>query len=230
MAQYARLKAARRAFLLGALMLAACGRRDHGAPLSDVSPAPRDSVLAAIAPKLNPWMPMWREAIPGFTLDSLTLGAAAAFVPELEQTLSDAFFDTPRRQRLFHRWSRDSAYSVDPNVYLDLADDGTLVTEPDNAMALVDRREGRWERLMGCGTPCRYFDALWVGDRVFVEAAWYESDETPGRWAPALHVFDLETRRSWRFDGPMGGPERLETFQRAIERRLAGHPVAANQS
>jgi len=216
------------AAVLVAVALIGCARRESGAP--DETPAsgsaPRDSLLAAIAPRLAPWMPLWREAIPGFTLDSLRLVAAAPFHPELDQMLTEAFFDSPRRRRLFYRWSADSAYVVDPNVYLDF-DGGELVVEPDNAVALIDRGAGRWERLMGCGTPCRYFDALWVGDRVFVEAAWYESDEAPGRWAPALHVFDLAGHRSWRYDGPEGGPERVDAFQRAIERRLAGHPVAA---
>lgn len=171
-------------------------------------------------------MSLWGEAVPGFTLDSLRLAVASPFRPDFDQTMAEAFFDSPRRRRLFYRWSRDSAYAVDPNVYLDLGEDGELMAEPDNAVALIDRREGRWERLMSCGTPCQYFDALWVGDRVFAEAAWYESDDTPGRWSPALHVFDLAGHRSWRYDGPAGGPERLEAFRHALERRLTGHALA----
>jgi hypothetical protein len=212
-----------------ATLVAGCARREsrREPDTAGQGPAAADSLLAAIASQLAPWLPMWREAIPGFTLDSLRLAAAAPFHPELDQPLHEAFFDLPRRRWIFQRWSPDSAFVVDPNVYLDLDDDGRLVVEPDNAVALIDRREGRWERLMGCGTPCRYFDALWVAQRIFAVAVWYESDAEPGRWAPALHVFDLSGRRCWRYDGPEGGAERVDAFQRALERRLAAHPVAA---
>ena len=224
-----RWPAAAAAMMVAAVVAAGCARREsrHAEPAAASGPPPRDSLLAAIASRLEPWMPMWREAVPGFTLDSLTLGAAAPFHPKLDQILSDAFFDSPRRRRLFFRWSRDSAWVVDPNVYLDLDENGELEQEPDNAVALIDRREGRWERLMGCGTPCRFYDALWVGDRVFAEAAWYESDEEPGRWSPALHVFDLAGRRCWRYDGPAGPAERMTAFEHALVRRLGGQLVAA---
>src|SRR5258705_1444397 len=62
------------------IALIGCGRRETRREVVP-SPPSRDSLISAIAPELEDWVGMWRTALPGFTLDSLSGGTLEKWQP-----------------------------------------------------------------------------------------------------------------------------------------------------
>ena len=79
--------------LLGsaATLLSSCSQHQSGEHGSAASPDTlANGLLRAVAPKLEPWLAMWRTAIPGVAADSLRfVGASPAFHAGHVQPSSD---------------------------------------------------------------------------------------------------------------------------------------------
>jgi hypothetical protein len=164
------------------------------------------ALVAQVRGALGGWAAIWRRHDPAFRLDSLRWRGPDSCRIEFTVPLSEAWFDTPEQRR--HGWalSPDGTRALVTNAYRDWDPDRrTWGYEPDALTVLVDVLNGRWSRVMACGTPCRYDAGAWLDDARFVIAGSLR-DGMPERIAPQVWLFDVRRGLQWTATGPMVAP------------------------
>jgi hypothetical protein len=155
-------------------------------------------LINAIAPRLAPWLAMWREAMPGFTPDSLyRVGAAPAFRKGYVQPLKNVYPPPAEREPVFlilSAHSPDGRYNLIFDWYQHIGDssgDVEIGGEPDSAPLLLDLRGGVSNQFDACGTGCGFHWGVWLSPTRFALAGWHDADPT-GRWKQgSLKIYSI---------------------------------------
>jgi hypothetical protein len=181
-----------------AVMLAGCGRRE-GRQTTAVPPrAPGDSLIHAIAPELTEWVAMWRAAIPGFTVDSLSReggwkwksGRTSAIEgdPEHRDNAEDLAFD------ILGIPSPDGRRILDIDDYQDVQVTGESAEaggEPDSRSVLIDTRARTETEIEFCGTYCGFHWGRWLSPDRFLLGGWQESTDDSEAFHGTMSLYDL---------------------------------------
>ncbi|MFN0149584.1 MAG: hypothetical protein ACKVU1_02605 [bacterium] len=153
------------------------------------------------------WLREWQRVDAGVTLDRFRLGGRVSwsFTPQHE---FDPTSDWAVRTSSLRLRAPDSLYAVNPWMTCEISEKG-FGFEPDVSVALFDLRSQRWGSIMGCGTPCLYDDAGWIGDRIVVVAQQTEYYPQDGPLfpdtvviVPGFAVFDLAESTLTSYSGP----------------------------
>jgi len=173
----------------------------------EAASAPQDTLANGFsredAPRLRTWVGMWREAIPGFEVDSLTReGRAPAFRGGDIQSLSDAtsWIDSSSIAVLGEQSPGDH-YRLVFDGYQDVSEsDGKIEIggEPDSAPWLFDLRLGSANRFEFCGTSCVFDYGCWLDSLRFALAGWEFDEESRGSRG-FLGIYSLADSTRTRF-------------------------------
>ncbi|HEV8479971.1 MAG TPA: hypothetical protein VGR66_04180 [Candidatus Eisenbacteria bacterium] len=146
---------------------------------------------------------MWREAIPGFGLDSLTReGRVQAFRGGDIQSVSDAreWIDSSAIAVLGEQ-SPSGHYRLVFNGYDDVIEgNGKIVIggDVDSAPVLMDLQHGTANRFEFCGTSCIFDYGCWLDSLCFALAGW-ESNEDGGGSRGFIGIYSLADSTRTRF-------------------------------
>jgi hypothetical protein len=204
---------------LAMLLLPACSRRDAktaappsdstlvSAPSGNASDATSaasfqpsgpqvgktDSLMNAIAPKLETWAALWRDVLPGFEVDSMWNVGATRWKPDFSEPGTDLFVDNGPESRLLLMPSDDGRYLLNVDWYLSFVPGGDGLVqdqgEVDSQPRLVDLRLKRQMIVETCGTPCGFHWGGWVGPDAFAIGEWMTLDN---EWAQgSLTIYSL---------------------------------------
>ncbi len=203
--------------------LAGCGRRTRGS----APPAPRataarestshaealgppigrgDRLINAIAPKLAPWVAMWRQASPSFALDSLRRqGASAAFRNGSVEPMSEIRPESGAEESAFSALSIDAPggrYTLVIDRYQAISESPTgfeIGGEPDSSPLLLDRGRSTSNAFDFCGTMCGFHWGAWIDSTRFVLAGWNELEQDSHRTGAFLSVYSLADSTQTRY-------------------------------
>lgn len=162
-----------------------------------------DPLIAAIRPRLLPWIARWERVIPGFTPDALRRGPETRlrlvgdrpFEMEYLKQRADLLVTSPNGRRM-----------LDPDKYLQIIEEHghlDLGSDVDSAPALADLDRDSLYVLDFVGPSGRYEDGFWIDDDRFVLTFHGERTYEPFTGGGSIEVFDLKrmTRRSYYAPG-----------------------------
>ena len=134
-----------------------------------------DTLLNGAAAALGPWVEMWRQAMPGFALDSLRRDAARRGLRDgTVQPLGDfAAMGSRDSLGVFRIDSPDGRYTVVLDRYQGIIDAGGVIGiggNVDSAPVLLDRAHGTANTFAFCGPACAFEWGAWVDASRFVIA------------------------------------------------------------
>jgi hypothetical protein len=156
-----------------------------------------DPLINGIASQLEPWVAMWRKALPEFQTDSLFReGTGPAFRAGRTESMEDidAWLKSNEASRVISAESPGGRYTLVFDVYLELEKAGGRVLvggEPESSPLLLDRRTGTSNTFEFCGTSCGYQWGCWIDSVRFVLAGWRDGDETNDMTVGTLGVYSL---------------------------------------
>jgi hypothetical protein len=172
-----------------AIPLAGCARRETPKPIGagrrlpdilsyeGVTVGTSDPLINAIAPKLNPWVVLWRHAMP-FAPDSLIrVGVGPAFRTGTVQPLKDVY-PPPKESaaafRILSARSADGRYDLIFDRYQCVEESGDEIDiggDADSAPLLLDLKRGISNQFDFCGpSSCAFQWGVWVSPTRFVLA------------------------------------------------------------
>jgi len=198
-------------------LVSACSQK-ASAPVARSEPPPAfaaDTLLAELAPHLEPWIAMWR-----FADRSATIGS---FHPESDVpfTLHDIHRydmhspEEARRRRLFVIYAPDSTRFVDPDTRFDVAlDDRTVAITrgPDSSPALVDLKTRSTSGLETSWHAGDCDGAFWLGNERFAITGTSPGLATDGSRYGFVRVFDLDAGTVVEYQTDAAPPQALRLF------------------
>lgn len=162
-----------------------------------------------IEEKLPLWVNMWRSSVPNFSISAFKKIEEKKIMVEVESLLDS---EDDKLDEMLRVYSPDKTKYVDPHLDIGIfEEDGKIQAglDVDSGVALADLTNKTWKRLMFCGTPCHFDDAVWINDDVFVvvgESEYYEGnscmDGNPCPHVATLDVFDLSNNTVTHYYGP----------------------------
>jgi hypothetical protein len=169
------------ALVLAAALAAGCSRGGGGEPpaippadsagvgIPTPVPAPEvegpDSLLLAIGPSLADWVMLWREADPGFSLDSLVPGGRRPLAVVTSQPPAVVMLSGDPRHDLLALVSPDSARLLQADMNAALERDGEMLDLSRGAraaLAVTDLADGRRHVLEESGPTMWFDDGAWL--------------------------------------------------------------------
>ncbi len=145
-----------------------------------------DRLMNGWASQLGEWTAMWREALPGFMVDSTWGVRPQRWTPARRSVAGDL----ERRQatdltlQLLGIESPDGRYLLDVDAYQDVMVVGDSVEvggEPDSQPVLIDRGANVEYPLQFCGTSCGFHWGRWLSPTQFALGGWQQADDY-GQW------------------------------------------------
>lgn len=189
-------------------------------PQSETSP-PQPSVLLpkqlevtapVINEKLSLWVRMWKEIKPDFSIASFTKISEQRIVPE---ETARGEFPADEIKDFMRVYSPDRTKFVDAHASVGLTLENGVLTpmfEPDSSVELTDLQNKTVRRLLFCGTPCGFDDAVWIDSETFAVVGHTEyyppsgevrcTVDTTCTYVATLHVFDLRQGKVSLYYGP----------------------------
>jgi hypothetical protein len=152
-----------------------------------------DSLLNRARPALQEWVALWRDALPGFAVDSLWSDGTARWVPKFDRR-QDPGFGRSWADRLLGLRSPDGRHVLDIDSYLDIVpshDTLDVGGEPDTQSTLEDRRTHALAVVAFCGTPCTFDWGAWLAPGVFALGGWSEVDGFETWYRGDLAIYSL---------------------------------------
>lgn len=209
-----------------ASLVMGCGRRgaEH-APAQAEADTLSNGLPRALVPKLEEWVAAWRQAISGFTPESLTCVSRVPFQFQSAQAGGGLkYVESVRSRAGILVLSPDSATAVDFDRYLDF-DDGEggfgIEREPDSAPMLLDFAGDTLWTVDFCGTSCFYDGGYWADARRFaLTGATRSGDQYDGPWQAFLEIRDLRTREASRWLASLVEDAAFERYQMASDSAL----------
>ncbi len=165
--------------------------------IEEVPVGASDSLILAIAPRIEPWVVMWRQAMPEFRPDSLIrVGVAPAFRGYV-QPLKAMYPPSEEKKATFQiltASSPDGRYNLIFDSYLIIEQDAGEIDisgEPDSAPLLLDLLQGVSNQFEFCGTDCKFHWGVWLSPKRFVLAG-SQYDDPPGVLRGKVQIFSLD--------------------------------------
>ena len=172
----------------------------HVAPAQPTGPqvGRGDPLINRLRPRLEEWAVMWRNALPGFELDSLWAQDHAHWAAVYSDTLDsltklrdspeDLAFDllglpSPDRR---HILDIDSYQVIEP-----FGDQLEIGGEPDSKTDLFDLKRRRVTTLQVCGTGGGAHWAVWIDADRFALGQWREADDFGEWYQGQLSIYSL---------------------------------------
>jgi hypothetical protein len=164
-----------------------------------------DSLMLASTPALQPWVAMWREAMPGFALDSLHCGdSMAGLRGGSVQSLRDfTAMGTRDSLRVFSIDSPGERYTLVFDRYQGIIDAGGVIGiggNVDSAPVLIDHRRGLANTFAFCGPACAFEWGAWIDSSRFAVAGSIggtPNSGTPGGYLDVISIPDSTQVRYW---------------------------------
>jgi hypothetical protein len=182
-----------------AILATSCSGGKTGHRASAASPDTLANGLRRdVIPGLEPWLAMWRTAIPGMDADSLRFGGIApAFRAGHIQPSSD--FDSLSREEsaafeALTARSPDGRYRLIFDHYQVISEEDGEVDisgEPDSAPLLIDERRHLADTFEFCGTPCSFDWGCWVDSASFALGGSADIDSAPDSSRGVLGIYSL---------------------------------------
>lgn len=172
------------------------------------------AIASVVESKLPIWVDLWRQAVPGFEVSKFSKTGEGAIKSESPDGSSCGSPQPNQLREIMYVYSPDKTRFVDPRVYLYLSENNGKIEggfDADSAVALFDLRSNECKRVLFCGTPCGFDDAVWIDNNRFVVVGDHEHHpkneercavNTKCTWVASLHVFDLSANVVTVYVGP----------------------------
>lgn len=170
-------------------------------------------IVSVVENKLPIWINLWRQAIPGFKVSSFRKISEETIKPDVEYPYSPS--QQSKLREIIYAYSPDKTKFVDTRGGMELYEEnGKLKAafDIDSDVGLIDLKSNKYNRLLFCGTPCGFDDAIWIDNNIFVvvgQTEYYPANgeerctvNTKCTWVATLHVFDLTKNIVTLYYGP----------------------------
>jgi len=181
--------------LLAGSLVAGCSRQKANHAVSDTL---TNGIRRSAIPQLEPWLEMWRAAIPDLEADSLRSGGVASalrsgyVMPLTEFELLAK--EEPIAFEVLSVRSPGGRYRLVFDRYQSIREEDGEVEiggEPDSAPILVDERLGHAHVFEFCGTPCGYDWGCWVDSVHFALGGWAQIGDQADSLRGVLGIYSL---------------------------------------
>ena len=170
-------------------------------------------VASTIEQKLPLWINLWQGIISEFNVATFKEVNEKSIVPDMESA-----YDVSQQDKLYeliYVYSPDKTKFVNPRLGMELYnEDGKIKAAlgVDSGVTLVDLKNKQWKRLLFCGTPCSFDDAVWIDNNIFAVVGHSEYYPETGEErctvntkctrVATLHVFNLSKNIVTLYYGP----------------------------
>lgn len=168
--------------------------------------------IAGAAPKLKRWIAYQGQTIPDFSIEKFVVIDTFLEMdfPEMPPMEMDPGFEAYRIK------SPDGKRSVDIYGYerkLKKKKDGKVAImggSPDSEAAVYGFSPNGRTRVLFCGTPCHFDDAVWLDNNIILIAGY--SNEINQQFHPMLWRIDLKNQSIWRYMYPDKLPDTNKSY------------------
>jgi hypothetical protein len=181
-----------------------------------------DTLLNRARPVLAEWTELWRDALPGFALDSLWREGTSPWHPAFDRR-EDPSFGRALADRLLGVTSPDGRHVLVVDSYVEVWRDGDTLQfgrEPDSQPTLADRRTHALAVVAFCGTSCGYDWGAWLSPDAFALGGSREVEGFDGWRQGDVAIYSLRDSSVTVWVTRAVPPARYELYDRAWYRWL----------
>lgn len=172
--------------------------------------------IAGAEPKLKRWIAYYGQNIPDFSIKKFVVVDTFLEMdfPEMPAMEMDPAFEAYRIK------SPDGKKAVDLYAYqrkLKKNKDGKVTMQgggPDSEVAVYGLTPNGRTRVLFCGTPCHFDDAVWLDNNVLLIAGY--SNEINKQFHPMIWRIDLKKQSIWRYLYPDKLPDSNKSYVSTI--------------